>query len=711
MRPIFALCYTSCRPECIGEVITLWNGRASLGDLEWVVSVDSGAREKVSRKTIEALAQPFPLTLCVQNEPPFNAVRGWNLAAAQSSGYAVIAVSDDFVPPFGWDKLLFEIEEGNWVDREAAILVHDGYAGDICTLPIITRARYDALGYLFYPGYESMYADTELTLHARQDGVLIDARAIRFEHRHPDCGKRKADVHDRVHGSPERYARGRKLFTFRRAIGFPIDDGSQIPIDLAAPVRELPATDDFAALLCVNQDDLCLAETADRLFTEGVRHFFFCIPDYFWSGKPSEIGGYDAIDRVAQSLRDRGAQAHVKIFRRADYNQGQPRAHLEGAMRNAMLDWINENRTSPHILVVDGDELWRPGLFNLIRQSIQADAPKAISSRMIPVAGQPGFPIAGAKDNALVYLSPGVRFKVCRTADVEQLYQLPGENIFHFTCTRRTHEKLIEKLKESSHYDDPSYAFDDWIATTLPRIKPGMAGAHMYRHDQIWPAVRSWTKLEAAEMPDGIKPFLGLQFSQNDEELVLLRIFNNRIHDDQPRGRFLDIGAYDGSTYSNTRRLADFGWGGVCVEPSPQAFTMLLGRYRKNPEIKLVHAAIGSGRLEVFHNSGGLVSSISDAHVAKWKTDAVFAPYLVRTCTVAELIDAIGVDFDFLNLDIEGENMRVFNELPDALFSRLHCVCVEHDGRTDEIINKLSPFGFQWRAQNAENVILAKGTL
>lgn len=38
-------------------------------------------------------------------------------------------------------------------------------------------------------------------------------------------------------------------------------------------------------------------------------------------------------------------------------------------------------------------------------------------------------------------------------------------------------------------------------------------------------------------------------------------------------GRFLDVGAFDGKTFSNTWRLAQEGWFGVCVEPSPPAVT------------------------------------------------------------------------------------------------------------------------------------------
>jgi hypothetical protein len=49
--------------------------------------------------------------------------------------------------------------------------------------------------------------------------------------------------------------------------------------------------------------------------------------------------------------------------------------------------------------------------------------------------------------------------------------------------------------------------------------------------------------------------------SQNDEERHILDAFR-----EGPEGNFLDIGAYDRITLSNTYCLALKGWSGVCVE-------------------------------------------------------------------------------------------------------------------------------------------------
>lgn len=159
----------------------------------------------------------------VQEELPGNCVKGWNLAAKNSVGKVLIAISDDFYPIRNWDQRILSVADRCWVDRRHVVMVNDGHTRDLCTLPIVTRTRYEELGYLFYPGYESMYCDTELTRHAELDGIVIRAMNLVFTHYHPDNMMRMKDHVDLNHSNGDRYARGERLFEQRRAQGFPKD--------------------------------------------------------------------------------------------------------------------------------------------------------------------------------------------------------------------------------------------------------------------------------------------------------------------------------------------------------------------------------------------------------------------------------------------------------------------------------------------------------
>ena len=73
------------------------------------------------------------------------------------------------------------------------------------------------------------------------------------------------------------------------------------------------------------------------------------------------------------------------------------------------------------------------------------------------------------------------------------------------------------------------------------------------------------------------------------------------------------------------RGLAELGWTGVCVEPSPPAFCELMRTYHGNPRVHLVNAAIAKQtRLATFHCNSedgthcDQVSTLDDKHLMKW---------------------------------------------------------------------------------------------
>jgi hypothetical protein len=84
----------------------------------------------------------------------------------------------------------------------------------------LTRKRYEKLGYVFYPEYESLFSDTEFGEHAKLDGVVIDARHLLFEHVHYTCNKRDQDAVDLKHGSNSRWESGKAIYYRRKSVEF-----------------------------------------------------------------------------------------------------------------------------------------------------------------------------------------------------------------------------------------------------------------------------------------------------------------------------------------------------------------------------------------------------------------------------------------------------------------------------------------------------------
>ena len=133
-------------------------------------------------------------------------------------------------------------------------------------------------------------------------------------------------------------------------------------------------------------------------------------------------------------------------------------------------------------------------------------------------------------------------------------------------------------------------------------------------------------------------------------------------------GRFLEIGAYDGKVFSNTFRLAQLGWRGVCVEPSPTVFPSLIKNYAGNDKIILVNAAVTPAvpkLVEWYDSSGDAISTTSPAHKDKWEKGqkVKYSTFWVYGTPINALFKQFGYDFDFINIDVEGTNAEMFLSL------------------------------------------------
>lgn len=198
-------------------------------------------------------------------------------------------------------------------------------------------------------------------------------------------------------------------------------------------------------------------------------------------------------------------------------------------------------------------------------------------------------------------------------------------------------------------------------------------------------------------------------YSQNDEEKYILEYFK-----DKSEGRLLDIGAYDGKTFSNTLALLEKGWSGVLIEPSPSVFLKMVEN-TKHVKAQYVNCAIAteSKLLEFFDSNGDAISSFVPSHVEKWKAgyNCNFTPYFIKTITPWELQTQFETVIDFINLDVEGLNLELFHELSKTKFvEHLKMICVEHDGHYEKMEQHpvFKNKGFKRIALNGENIILGR---
>jgi len=199
-------------------------------------------------------------------------------------------------------------------------------------------------------------------------------------------------------------------------------------------------------------------------------------------------------------------------------------------------------------------------------------------------------------------------------------------------------------------------------------------------------------------------------YSQNREEEVILDYFKGQ------KGSFIDIGSNDGKTFSNVRALAELGWKGVFVEPSPKAFSMLQKNYEGLKGFYLYDFALSNHNGNaILHESGplcsandiGLVSTFHSHEMDRFKSTVDYKPVTVKCFKWKTFLNRLTIkQFDFISMDCEGEELNI---LPDMDLSGVRMICIEWNSKPElkDAYQKYM-FGFNLIYTSAENLIFAR---
>lgn len=184
-------------------------------EYEWIISLSD------NDPTIAQYIHIFrhePVTIITSSAT--NMVMASNEGAKVAGQDILVLVSDDMYANQGWDSDLLD-----WfaTHQDPAILqVHDGIRSDILTIPIMNRAAYELLGYLYHPKYISMFADNDLAETAKKHGLYHIDESIEIEHRHYTVGKSSVDETYKKENSSIAWRHGERQFKYRQKMGFPI---------------------------------------------------------------------------------------------------------------------------------------------------------------------------------------------------------------------------------------------------------------------------------------------------------------------------------------------------------------------------------------------------------------------------------------------------------------------------------------------------------
>lgn len=205
-----------------------------------------------------------------------------------------------------------------------------------------------------------------------------------------------------------------------------------------------------------------------------------------------------------------------------------------------------------------------------------------------------------------------------------------------------------------------------------------------------------------------------MSYSQNLEEQAILNYFGDF------KGTFCSLGENDGKTLSNVRALAERGWRGCMVEPSPQVFPLLKKLYENEAKgnFYLYQCAIGNKNgTTILHDSGellktgdrALVSTMVEQEKTRFEKVLSYTPVEVKVYRWKTFLNRLTMKtFDFISIDCEGLDLDILKQM-DIEALGVKCLCIEWNGNQslkaeyDKIMQ-----GFRIIYTSGENLIYAR---
>lgn len=177
---------------------------------------------------------------------------------------------------------------------------------------------------------------------------------------------------------------------------------------------------------------------------------------------------------------------------------------------------------------------------------------------------------------------------------------------------------------------------------------------------------------------DSLREILNLPASKNQTQLNqdVFALLMNQFR----AGYFLEIGANDGFTLSNTVYLEEnFGWEGVLVEANPKYMDSLSNRKKSVVVNKAVSAQKGEAEFVDAGLYGGLKSGLDSTHIHYTQNAASIT---VECMKLQEILDSVNApaNIDFVSIDVEGGEVPIVEQMV-SVNRRFRCGCIEYNQR------------------------------
>jgi FkbM family methyltransferase len=180
-------------------------------------------------------------------------------------------------------------------------------------------------------------------------------------------------------------------------------------------------------------------------------------------------------------------------------------------------------------------------------------------------------------------------------------------------------------------------------------------------------------------------------YSQYKQDLFL----NKKIFKEKEHGVFIDIGANDGISHSNSYFFEkELGWTGLCIEPNWNVFEKL----KTNRKCTLIHGCCSDkNSKEIFLNVEGYCEMLSGLkhkydprHLKRLNEEILIHGGLVHELEVqcfeinTLLKENNFIDIDFISIDTEGGEIDILKSINFSDF-KIKVIIIENNYKIDSI--------------------------
>jgi len=183
------------------------------------------------------------------------------------------------------------------------------------------------------------------------------------------------------------------------------------------------------------------------------------------------------------------------------------------------------------------------------------------------------------------------------------------------------------------------------------------------------------------------------------------RFLDEQVFRKARNGFFVDVGANDGISYSNTYFFEKFrDWSGICIEPHPSAFFKL----KKNRTCSVINVGVNKeeGVLEFVKIEGyaemlsGLKITYDEDHIRRINNELALHKGSVETIEIScKRIDSILKEqnvavVDYCSIDIEGGEIDALQSV-DLKAHEIRILSIENNYFGDKIKKYLAQFNYK----------------